>query len=226
MPGPLSLMLISAIASCALARRAASCTLLPGALAGARDAHGEVGLAYLDGHLDLYDGVTSPTGEPADMPIAVVTGHGPAAWVREVAGSTGSPLIAPDRLVLLGPRDRDEAIGYGSVLPEQLGLALEHTPARLRIAGLAATGTAVADRIGRYWVHLDVDVLDEHEFPATDYLMPGGLTLTELGDLLRPLTRSTNCVGVSIGCYNPQRDVDGSGGRDLVALLADALGPR
>ena len=56
------------------------CSLLPGALAGARDALGSIGLAYFDGHLDLYDGRTSPTGEPADMPVAVVVGHGPAAW--------------------------------------------------------------------------------------------------------------------------------------------------
>src|SRR5437660_9016830 len=39
------------------------CTLLPGALAGVRDALGQVGLAFLDGHLDTYDGQTSPTGE-------------------------------------------------------------------------------------------------------------------------------------------------------------------
>ena len=40
------------------------CTLLPGALGGARDALGAIGLAYLDGHLDLYDGRTSLTGDP------------------------------------------------------------------------------------------------------------------------------------------------------------------
>src|SRR4051794_15866223 len=49
------------------------CAELPGALAGARDALHCVGLAYVDGHLDLY-GVTSPTGEAADMPVAVALG--------------------------------------------------------------------------------------------------------------------------------------------------------
>ena len=63
------------------------CALLPGALAGARRTFGRVGLAYLDGHLDLYDGETSPTGEAADMPISVVLGRGPNAWV-EAAGGT------------------------------------------------------------------------------------------------------------------------------------------
>ena len=85
------------------------CTLLPGALAGARDSLGSVGMAYMDGHLDLYDGQTSTTGEPADMPISVVCGHGPKAWSAEV----GAPVVAPDSLVLLGPRDREEAASLG-----------------------------------------------------------------------------------------------------------------
>src|SRR6201999_3837736 len=53
------------------------CAELPGALAGARDSLGaHLGLAHLDGHLDLYDGRTSTTGEAADMPVSVVLGIG------------------------------------------------------------------------------------------------------------------------------------------------------
>ena len=200
------------------------CTLLPGALAGARDAGGPVGLAYLDGHLDLYDGDTSPTGEPADMPVAVVVGHGPLAWNADV----GAPLVKADQLALLGPRDRVEAVSLGSALPEQLGIEPELTPARLRADGVAATGQRVRDRLSGsgegYWVHLDVDVLDEREFPATDYLMPGGLTLPELAELITPLTRAPNLTGFSLGCYNPEKDVDGRCGRALIELLAQALG--
>ena len=46
------------------------CSLVPGALAGLRDAAGPAGVAYVDGHVDVYDGRTSPTGEAADMPLA------------------------------------------------------------------------------------------------------------------------------------------------------------
>ena len=109
------------------------CTLLPGALSGARDALGRVGLGYLDGHLDLYDGQTSETGEPADMGMSVITGRGPAAW----SASIGAPLVTRPELVLLGPRDRDEAAEYGSVMPEEAGLDTELSPAILRDRGLA-----------------------------------------------------------------------------------------
>lgn len=214
------------------------CTLLPGALAGARDAlagtdrelaeangaladpDGGLGLAYFDGHLDLYDGVTSPTGEPADMPMAVIAGVGPAAWTALV-DDAGAPLVAPGRVALIGPRDRDEAVTYRSVLPEHVGIAPEATPAVIRRDGTAAVAADAARRTGRRWVHVDVDVLDEAEMPATDYLAPGGLTFAELAALLAPLTRAPDLVGFSLACYNPQKDPGGAYARRLVDLLAD-----
>jgi arginase len=199
------------------------CTLLPGALAGARDALGPVGLAYLDGHLDTYDGRTSPTGEAADMPVSVIAGHGPAAW----SGEVGAPLVGPGQLALLGPRDRAESETLGAVLPEDCGLERELSPAQLRDQGVAAAGQAtarsLAERAGRYWLHLDVDVLSEEVFPATDYLMPGGLGLGELHDLLEPLVGGPALAGLSLGCYNPGKDADGSGARALVSLFGGLL---
>jgi arginase len=199
------------------------CTLLPGALAGARDALGQAGLAYLDGHLDLYDGQTSATGEPADMPMSVITDHGPPAWSAEVS----APLVGPDQLALLGQRDRDEAGEYGSVQPEEAGLDTELSPATLREHGMTAAGTAARDKLvrsaARYWVHLDVDVLDEQAFPATDYLMPDGLSRDELAELMRPLLASPGLAGVSLACYNPDKDPDGAGARYLAGLFGELL---
>jgi len=199
------------------------CTLLPGALAGARDAIGQVGLAYLDGHLDTYDGQSSPTGEAADMPVSVIAGNGPEGWSAEV----GAPLVGPEQLALLGPRDRAEAQTLGAVLPEDCGLRPELSPAQLRDRGLSAAGQDAAERLtraaGRYWLHLDVDVLSEDVFPATDYLMPGGLTLAELRELMEPLARGAGLAGLSLGCYNPGKDADGSGARTLVELFARLL---
>jgi arginase len=195
------------------------CTLLPGALAGARDAHGTIGLAYIDGHLDLYDGTTSPTGEAADMPIAIVTGVGPALWCELV----GAPLVPPDRLVLLGPSDRAEATAFGSALPEQLGIGPELTPADLRAKGAEQAGQAACHPLGeRYWVHVDVDVLDRREFQATDYPNDNGLTAVELVSLLSPLMRSPGLTGFSLACYNPDKDLDG-GARLLTELLSTAF---
>jgi arginase len=196
------------------------CAVVPGALAGVRDVLGPVGLAYVDGHLDLYDAATTPTQEAADMPIAVVTGFGPAPWCEHV----GAPLVAPGRVALLGSADRLEAASLGSVMPEDLGIPVEMSPAALRSAGLADAARGALDLVGdKYWVHLDVDVFDRREFPATDYANAAGLTLSEVRDLLRPLTGSPGMVGFSVGCYNPELDPDGDCARALVELLGVVL---
>jgi arginase len=197
------------------------CALVPGALAGARDAAGPIGLAYVDGHLDLYDDATSPTGEAADMPIAVIADQGPAPWCEHV----GAPLVTPERVALLGSADRADAVSLGSVMPEDLGIPVEHSPAMLRAVGMARAGRGALDRVGeRYWVHLDVDVLDRREFPATDYPNAAGLSLAEAADLLRPLVTASGMVGFSVGCYNPDIDPSGSCAQALVGLLGAVLG--
>jgi arginase len=53
------------------------CALLLGALAGVRDAVGRVGLWFVDGHADYLDAESSPTGEAADMELAILTGTAP-----------------------------------------------------------------------------------------------------------------------------------------------------
>jgi arginase len=197
------------------------CAELPGALAGARDAlGGEIGLVHLDGHLDLYDGETSPTGEAADMPISVALGLGPAGWVQACGGAS----VSADRTALVGFRDRAESLEYGMRQPERI----EPAPQAISLEDLrggdpgeAAWGLAARlARQGGFWLHFDVDVLAPEVFPATDYLMPGGMDWDEARAVLTPLLASPALIGASLGCYNPDKDRGRACGRALV----DALG--
>jgi arginase len=201
------------------------CSYLPGALAGARDVFGSVGLAYVDGHIDLYDGKTSPTGECADMPLAIVLGHGPEAFTPPMGKRA---VIAAQDVALLGARDAEEAGKFGSALPADYGLTL-HDPDALRATSFARAGEEAAARLaaspGRFWLHLDYDVLDADAFPAVDYRMPGGLQPDELVALIRPLVRSDAMIGLSLACYNPDLDdADFTSGKLAVDILARALG--
>jgi arginase len=201
------------------------CTELPGALAAARDVLGRTGVAYLDGHLDLSDGVTSPTGEAADMPLSVALGRGPAAWVEVCDGASARV----EDVVPIGYRDPDEVPTFDQIAPE-LGPAFRPVSKDEVVAeGPGAVGARVeADlcaRAGRFWMHLDVDILGENEFPATDYLMPDGLDMEQLVALMRPFAASPALVGVSIGCYNPQKDPGDRYGRALVQAFRATLAP-
>ncbi len=198
------------------------CAIVMGAVAGARDARGRLGLAYADGHVDVYDHQTSPTGEAADMPVAGLLGYG---WPGLVETMGEAPVLAGRDIAVLGARDAVEAADIGD-LPTRLGLRV-HSPADIaRDPG--ALGRATRERFAvaavPYWMHLDLDVLDEAVFPATDYLMPGGIDLEQLADLLRPLGHDAGLIGFSVGCYNPDKDPDGRYGAALVDLLLDVLG--
>jgi arginase len=196
------------------------CAELPGALAGARDALGApLGLAHLDGHLDLYDGRTSTTGEAADMPISVVLGLGPDAWVEAAGGAAA----VPERTAIVGFRDRAESIADGMRQPEDLAEPpLLYGAEELRARGVAAAAGELAELLGAgpFWLHLDVDVLDQDVFPATDYLQPGGLDWEELAALLGPLAAAPGLIGASLACYNPDKDPELEYGRRLVGALS------
>ncbi|HEX7060065.1 MAG TPA: arginase family protein [Solirubrobacterales bacterium] len=201
------------------------CAELPGALAGARDALGEVGLVHLDGHLDLYDGSTSPTGEAADMPVGVALGLGPEAWVETCGGAS----TAPERTAIIGYRDKEESLRYGMRQPGQLSPPLTHRAVEdVRAEGPGDVGARVAAEIGAshpFWLHFDVDVLDQDVFPATDYLMPGGMTWAELREVIAPLLSSPALIGASLACYNPEKDPERACGRALVEALAKVVQP-
>ena len=177
------------------------------------------GLVHVDGHLDVYTGETSPTGEAADMPNAVLLGLGPQAWASKLGDA---PMLRGDEVVVLGHRDPDE-LTDGS-LDLALAQGMHTVPVERVTPDPFAAGAAGAETLdGPAWVHLDVDVLDEVAFPATDYLLPGGLTVDQLHAMLRGVFSSGHVVGFSLGCYNPEKDPARASGRQLVEVLTDVL---
>jgi arginase family enzyme len=128
------------------------CSILIGVAAAVRQAVGPFGLVFIDGHPDYLDGASSPTGEAADMELAILTGHG--SW----------------------------------------------------------------------WLHLDLDALDEEALPAVTYPQPGGLDWDNITGLLGALGSHGGLVGVSVADFRPDLDPAGRYAWRTVALLATALG--
>ena len=122
-------------------------------------------VAFVDGHVDVYDGHSSPTGEAADMPMSVALGLGPARWVR----AAGGPSAVPADYIALGARDPEEAADIAGLRAGVLAEIEVLGPEELRAEGLAAAGARAAQRLGReggrFFVHLDLDVLDSGRCP-------------------------------------------------------------
>lgn len=201
------------------------CTLLIGVFAALRRQIGRVALAFVDGHLDFYDGRTSPTGEAADMDLAVLSGLGPPP-LTNLGGA--SPMVLPQDVAVLGYRDAEEARRHGMPDPAHLAPGMTLVDAqRMKRLDRSALGKQVADRFGsepgRFWLHLDFDVLDEKLLPAVDYRMSDGLDWDELAELVRPLASSPALVGADITIYNPTLDPDRRYARQIVDWLTSIL---
>ncbi len=65
--------------------------------------------------------------------------------------------------------------------------------------------------------------MDQEAFPATDVLMPDGLSVAELTELIAPLLAHEALAGVNLVCFNPEKDPDGSCGDALVGLTLSGL---
>jgi arginase len=203
------------------------CTILLGILAAVRDQHdSRIGLWFLDGHADFYNGRTSPTGEGADMELAIATGHGPAGLVDLVE----PPLVAAREVVLLGhrrPEDDPNIAEELSFLPADLF----HVDATaITEIGAARVGQETERRLASAvelaWLHLDLDVLDPDALPAVTYPQPRGLDWHDLSALMDPLLASPLLAGVSVADYNPDRDPDKRHARRIVGFLADLFAGR
>ena len=196
------------------------CTLLLGAFQALP--HG-TGLWFVDGHADFYDGESSPTGEAADMDLAVLTGHGPPGLLP----GDGS-LLEPDAVVLLGhrPDDLDPEVAAENARLDDAIHAL--TAPEVRERGAARVGAEAAARLTERpaWLHLDLDVLDQGALPAVSYPQPDGLDWDELEALVAPLATAPNLVGISVADFNPDRDPDGAHAARVVDALAAILGDR
>lgn len=79
-----------------------------------------------------------------------------------------------------------------------------------------------SDLLG-FWIHLDADVWMTRLCLQVDYRLPGGITFSELSNLLELLILSKKAVGMSITIFNPTLDKDGSMTRNFVSSIVEGL---
>ncbi|SDO96097.1 arginase [Actinopolyspora xinjiangensis] len=167
-------------------------------------------VVWLDAHADLHTPATSESGYLGGMVLAGACGM----WDSGLGDG-----LALGNVVLGGLRDVDEAerrlLSEGTISAVSAG---EDMVDKLR--------AAVAGR--PVYFHLDCDVLEPGVL-ATDYRVPGGLTLERLHEVAGMLAEH-ELVGVELGEFEtiqPTGETDTDAARRLVEAVAPLLdGPR
>lgn len=205
------------------------CSILLGALAAARRA-GAVALIHVDGHSDFrhpgnYD-VDASLGSAAGMDLALATGRG-ESLLTEWPGIAG-PLVADEAVVQIGERESRDAdfawpdINSTAITRIDVFAARELGAEKV----LEATRATLARADCPYWLHLDVDVLDQTIMPAVDSPGSPGIDPDDLVAILSALAADQRCIGMDMTIYDPDLDPNGDLARLLVSLLGRVLKQR
>jgi arginase len=202
------------------------CSILLGGMLALRR-RGRYGLFFLDGHADFWAPEKEPHGEAASMDLALVTGRGPSV-ITDLEGKR--PLVQLEDVIAFGMRDREFDSNYlaqesGLSIPPELEMT---TLADIRRGGFENAITKVTksfarDQLDGFWIHFDVDVLDDAIMPAVDYRMPNGLSWAELVACLKTANSSGRAIGMQVTIYNPKLDPELSAGQDLVDAVIEGL---
>ncbi|TAV73765.1 agmatinase [Rhizobium leguminosarum] len=166
--------------------------------------HGPVWILQIDAHIDWRDevhgerhGYSSPMRRASEMPHV-------AGMVQVGLRSVGSARLA----------DIEAARAYGSCFVTAREIHAEGAEAALRHIPEGA----------RVVVTLDCDSLDPSIMPGVAARTPGGLTYTEVIDLIAGLGRRARIAGFDLVELYPPADIDGLSALTAARLLVNAVG--
>jgi arginase len=165
---------------------------------------GRYGLFFLDGHTDFMGPALSTTGGAAGMDLAIVTGN---AHPKLADIDSMGPYIPENRVWCVGNREYEEAyvktIKDSHVNYVDLAFLLQ-----IGIADCVAgfLDMVKAGNLDGFWVHLDLDVLNDAIMPAVDSRQDGGLSYADLAAFLQLLLSHPKVVGIEITILDPDLD--------------------
>lgn len=199
------------------------CSLLLGALVGARQA-GPVSLVHIDGHSDFrhpgnYDPKAALSGA-AGMDLALATGRGEP--LLTVWPGVPDPLVSDANVIQIGERESHDP---DFAWPDIADTVIEQVDifGALKI-GRSGLSQRIHDVLLRapeqsFWIHFDVDVMDQAIMPAVDCPGSPGLSPECLIQILSSLVSSARCLGMTLTIYDPDRDPEGQCAAIIIEIL-------
>ncbi len=189
------------------------CSILIGNMLSLRK-RGNYALFFLDGHTDFMLPDLSETGGAAGMDLAIVTGHGHNKLTNI---ESLNPYIKEEFVWCAGNRDYD---------PEYVRPILNSKIKYYDLLTLRQDGIAncVSDfltmvslyKLDGFWVHIDVDVLDDNIMPAVDSREKGGLNYKEFDKILQLLLPDTKATGLELTILDPDLDSTGQYTKEFI----------
>ncbi|MEJ5961838.1 arginase family protein [Pedobacter immunditicola] len=182
---------------------------------------GNYALFYLDGHTDFMDISLSASGGAAGMAASIVAGRGHEK-LADILNL--SPYIKEEHIWCVGNREYDDA--YEDEIRNSK--ATYKSLDRLREKGIEQVVNSFLDAIQTrqldgFWLHIDVDVLNDDIMPCVDSRTPDGLTYPEFNEVLYHLLQSELLTGMDITILDPELDRKGKYTEAFVMNIATVV---
>ena len=180
-----------------------------------------IGVIWVDAHGDMNTPETTTSGNVHGMPLAALLGPEPA----ELSGISGfSPALFPERTVLLGVRNLDQA-EKRRVRDSGIHVFTMNDIDRDGLAAVAERAIALAGGGGAgIHVSLDMDACDPTIAPGVGTAVKGGLSYREAHMLMELVAESGKLGSLDVVEVNPVLDTRNSTAELGVELVLSALG--
>jgi arginase len=174
-----------------------------GVRAGAPNDSSDVGVIWLDAHADFNTPETTTSGFLDGTSLAALTGR---CWHALTASIPGFRPVSDANVVLVGARDLDLAEEEALSRSRVTRVAASALETRGAAAALDDALTALAQRVSRVYLHIDLDVHEPSEAQANQYAVPGGLRPATVRDLVRVVADRFELAAVALTAYDPAYD--------------------
>lgn len=169
----------------------------------AKRQEGDLGLIWIDAHMDSHTPETTPSGHIHGMPVACLLGYGD----KSLTGIRDNlPKIRPENTCLIGIRSFEQ--GEADLL-KKLNVKIFYMD-EVKQRGITAVLDEAVKIVTRntvgYGVSIDIDSIDPQDAPGTGSLEPNGILANELCKALTGLAKDDRLVGVEIAEFDPERD--------------------
>lgn len=196
------------------------CSILLGAAIALKQ-KGNYGLFYLDGHTDFMDISLSETGGVGGMAASIVTGNGTEKLTNIL---NLSPYIKEENLWCVGNREYDDE--YENEIKNSTATYISLDKLRKQgISNCIATFLleVKTKNLDGFWLHIDVDVLDNSIMPCVDSPTPDGLSYEEFNELTSCLFQNEKLSGLEITILDPDLDPKGQYTRDFIHHISKTI---
>ncbi len=180
---------------------------------------GDLGMIWIDAHMDSHTPETSETGNIHGMPAAVLLGHG-LKNLKELMNK--NPKLKPENLCFIGIRSYESG---EAMLLKNLGVKIFFME-EILAQGLDQVFQAALHHVNKntcgFGLTIDLDAIDPTDAPGVGCREKNGIPAATLLNTLKSTNINYPFVGLEISEYNPLRD-EHQKTAQLIALLIETI---